>query len=675
MANDRVVGVVGAGNMGSGIAQKLAQEGFSVVLFDLGAEFLERGMNRIRTLLGEAVERRIFAQPQVDAILGRITAAKGIEDLAACGIVIEAVFEDEKVKKDLFAKLAAVVPADTILATNTSSFYVTSLAEGVPNPGRVVGLHFFYHPAKNRLVEVIPGAKTEASVIDRAMELSFSMAKTPLLCKDRPGFVVNRHFVPWLNEAVRLLEEGAADIPTIEECAKEVFQIGMGPFMLMNVTGTPIAWHAEATLGRELGSFYPPCETLIAAGKENRQWDVSGEPDRSKFDLVAARLRGVTFQVVGELMDETVCRMEDVDRGAKIALRWAVGPFEMMNALGIGKAIAEAETFCAKFGCKLSPTLAAQKAKGTPWAMRWVDTEIKDGIAMLTINRPESMNALNEDVIRDLGEAFDKVAQDPSVKGIAIEGAGKAFVAGADISFFVKRMNEGNYQRIVDFARAGQQVFRRIETCAKPVVAIADGLALGGGSEFALACHAIIATEKSRFAFPETSIGIYPGLGGTQRTARIVGPELARFLLFTGTALSGKDAVEIGFAGYFCESAKAKQFARELLGGGKVKDKFAPKEVPEKWLKIKQAFSGDGVALSPEADLADEKIAKLAKAVERNAPLALKSSAKYISEGMKMTIEAGMELELRDMAAAFATKDAFEGLTSLGVRRPVYKGE
>lgn len=670
----KIVGVVGAGNMGSGIAQKLAQEGFTVRLADMSPEYVERGIGRIKSLLDEGVARKIFRPEQVEAVLARIKPAT-IEDLSDCGAVIEAVFEDEQVKKDLFAKLSGICAPDAILATNTSSFFVSKLAEAASNPERVIGLHFFYHPAKNRLVEVIPGEKTGPAIVEKAMDLSVAMGKTPLLCADRPGFVVNRFFVPWLNESVRLLESGAAGIATIEAAARKAFGIGMGPFELMNVTGTPIAWHSEVTLGRELGSFYEPCATLIEAGRENRVWNLEGEPDASKFDLVAERLRGVAFQVVGELLDENVCRMEDVDRGAKIALRWKTGPFEMMNRLGTGKAIAEAEKFSALFGHALSPALAAKKAEGGPWAMQWVDLAVKDGIATITINRPEAMNALNEEVIGNLGEVFAVAEADPAVTGIVLVGAGKAFVAGADIAFFIKRIKEGDFKRVENFARMGQAVFRKIEKSAKPVVAVADGLALGGGSELALSCTAIVATEKSRFAFPETSIGIYPGLGGTQRSARAVGKALARYLVLSGAALSGKEAFEIGFAGYYSDSASAVEFARGLLKKGGIKDKFAPKEVPEAWAKVAAAFDGDGVALSADADMADEKVSRAAKALARNAPLALAASARYISEGLKLDLDAGLELELAEMAAAFATRDALEGLTALGVRKPEWKGE
>lgn len=675
MANDRKVGVVGAGNMGSGIAQKLAQEGFEVVLADMSPEFVERGIDRIRTLLGEAVERLIFKPEEVEAILGRLHPAAGLEDLAGCGVVIEAVFEDEQVKKDLFAKLAAVCPADTILASNTSSFYVTSLAEGIPHPERVVGLHFFYHPAKNRLVEVIPGAATAPETTARSLALGTAMSKTPILCADRPGFVVNRFFVPWLNEAVRLLEEGVADIPTIEAAAKQAFDIGMGPFELMNVTGVPIAWHAEATLGRELGSFYVPCNRLVQAGQAGQPWPLDGAADATRFDTVAGRLRGVVFQVAGELLDERVCRLEDVDRGAKIGLRWALGPFELMNALGTQQAIAEAQSFCDRYGHSLSAALEEQRKTGGPWKMQWVDLAVADGVATLTFNRPEAMNALNEAVVANFAEVFDRAAADPAVKGIVLMGAGKAFVAGADIGYFVERIREDDLARIETFTRGGAALLRRIETCKKPVVALADGLTLGGGAELALACHAIVATEKSYFAFPETSIGIYPGLGGTQRLPRVVGRELARYLILSGAGLSGKDAHAIGLAGTFSASSEALAVACRLARAGNLPDKFAPKPVPASWAAVAQAFSGEGTLIAVGADLADKRVDRAAQAITRCAPIALEMAARFIDEGASLPLDEALELELSNLTKIFATQDALEGLSSLGRRKPSYTGK
>jgi enoyl-CoA hydratase / 3-hydroxyacyl-CoA dehydrogenase len=150
------VGIIGAGNMGSGIAQKTAQEGLSVVLVDVKPEFVEKGIATMRATLNEAVERKILKPEQADATMNRIHGDTDVSETKDCDLVIEAVFEDMEVKKDLFSRLDQACGPQTILATNTSSFSVDELARATRRPDRFVGLHFFYHPAKNRLLEIIP---------------------------------------------------------------------------------------------------------------------------------------------------------------------------------------------------------------------------------------------------------------------------------------------------------------------------------------------------------------------------------------------------------------------------------------------------------------------------------------------------------------------------------------
>ena len=196
------VAIVGAGNMGSGIAQKTAQEQFPVQMVDREEQWVERGQNTIAKLLGEAVERRIFSEAQVEEIQARITGVVGVENVAAdTDLVIEAVFEDFDIKTAVFNTLDEACDEKTILASNTSSLSVNALAEATARPDRFVGLHFFYHPAKNRLVEVIPSELSSDETIARVEQYCKMLGKVVIVCKDRPGFVVNRFFVPWLNEA------------------------------------------------------------------------------------------------------------------------------------------------------------------------------------------------------------------------------------------------------------------------------------------------------------------------------------------------------------------------------------------------------------------------------------------------------------------------------------------
>ncbi len=264
MSQINKIAVIGAGNMGSGIAQKIAQEGLNVVLVDLKDEYVERGLGIIRQLLQQGVARKIFKPAQVDEIFSRIEGTSDFNAAADADLVIEAVFEDKQVKADLFKKLDQICSEKTILATNTSSFYVHELARQTSRPDRFVGLHYFYHPAKNRLLEVIPHETTSQDTLEKAMLAAKLHGKTAIVVKDAPGFAVNRFFVPFLNEAARMLEENMANIPTLEEAAKLAFKIGMGPFELMNVTGIPIAVHASTTLGNEMGPFYATAEMLKA---------------------------------------------------------------------------------------------------------------------------------------------------------------------------------------------------------------------------------------------------------------------------------------------------------------------------------------------------------------------------------------------------------------------------
>jgi enoyl-CoA hydratase/3-hydroxyacyl-CoA dehydrogenase len=158
----RRIGVVGAGNMGSGIAQKTAAEGFDVVLVDVDAAAANAGLARIRSSLAEGVERKIFRTEKAEEIAARVKPSGDVADLADCDLIVEAVFEDLAVKRDLFGRLDRTVSPHTILATNTSSFTVSDVASATRRADRVVGIHYFYHPAKNRLVEVIPGPQTSA---------------------------------------------------------------------------------------------------------------------------------------------------------------------------------------------------------------------------------------------------------------------------------------------------------------------------------------------------------------------------------------------------------------------------------------------------------------------------------------------------------------------------------
>jgi len=672
------IGVVGAGNMGSGIAQKIAQEGLTVVMVDTGDEWVKRGMDNIQRLLREAAERKIFSPDEIGRILSRITGTTDFQALADADLVIEAVFEDKAVKTEVFKRLDRVCMQKTILATNTSSFYVREFAEATSRPDRVIGLHYFYHPAKNRLLEVIPHGKTSSQTIDRALLVAKLHGKTPILVKDAPGFAVNRFFVPFLNEAARMLEEGLADIPTIEEGAKRAFRIGMGPFELMNVTGIPIAVHASATLGHELGPFYATAGIMKSQMEKKANWDLSGEVQEEKIAAVMDRLYGVCLGVAAALVDEGVTTMEDTDRGAKIGLRWALGPFEIMNRLGIEKTFALVEKVAEKYpDFRMPGLLTRQRQSGRPFAFMLVNLAIDKDMATITINRPEAMNALNETVVEQLTERFSEAEQSPGVSAIIFQGAGKAFVAGADIRYFVEKIKAGKIADIVDFTRKGHQLFRRIEDSNKLTIALLDGLSMGGGSELALACQAIVATPAGSLSFPETGIGIYPGLGGMLRLGRLLRPELAKYFIFTGATMTASDAQELGIVTRLVEPSAVDEAIRNLIREGRP-DKYRSRPIPERFALWRTLFHAENTAALLKGKIppgADEAVAsKILKTIGKKAPLALKLVNQIIDRQAKVSPDEGIEIELDRLGEIFATADALEGLSSLGRKKPEYKG-
>ena len=660
------IGVVGAGNMGSGIAQKLAQEGLNVVLVDMKDEFVQRGIGIITQILEQGVERNIFTREQVDETLSRIHGTADMNELANVDLVIEAVFEDEQVKKDLFKKLDAICSKDTILATNTSSYYVSEMARATGRPDRFVGMHYFFHPAKNRLLEIIPHDGTSEETVNRALEVGRLHSKTTIVVKDASGFCVNRFFSPLLSESVQILSDGIANIATIEEAAKRAFNIGMGAFELMNVTGVPIAVHASTTFGRELGSLYDTPKLLHDQMESGKNWDLSGAVDESKMEAIEDRLLGACLGAAAALVSEGIASIEDTDRGAKVGLRWQQGPFEIMNRIGIDRSFRLVEAMTRRYGdFKMPEILVKQKELGKPFEFQVVDLGVRDGIATITINRPEALNALNETVVSQLVKKFDAAEADPAVRAIVFKGAGKAFVAGADIRYFIDNIKKGRIDDTYAFTKKGHEFLLRIEESPKITVAVLDGLSMGGGSELALSCQAIVATPAGSMSFPETAIGIFPGLGGMIRSALQIGADLARYYVFTGATISAQDGFELGIITKLVRPQDLEQTIVEVCLGEKA-EKYRRREIPARFSDLAKACSTENVkallAGKKPAGVPDKLAEATLKAFSRKAPLALKKADELIDAQQKVSIREAIDLELAELHYMFSTEDALTGL-------------
>jgi len=661
--------------MGSGIAQKIATEGFPVVLVDSTQERAEQGKARMARLLGEAVERKIFKSEQVEEILSRVTPTGEVGDLSDVDLVVEAIFEDIDAKRELFTKLSDVCRPDTILGTNTSSFLVADVAAVAKNPERVVGLHYFFHPAKNRLVEVIGHEGTSREAYELAWEFQERIGKTPIASADAPGFVVNRFFVPWLNEAVRLHEEGHG-IASIEAAAKAAFGIGMGPFELMNVTGVPITLHASSALAERLGDFYTPAKALTPQVESGENWDLSGDVDESGDVSVIERLWGVVFHVAAQLVSEGVSSPEDTDIGARVGLRWPIGPFEAFNEMGVETALGCASAVASRYGLQEPVLLTDREGAGQGFKLSRVAMAVDDGVAHITINRPDKLNALDPETVTQLGERFAQAELDDGVRGVVIRGAGKAFVAGADVQFFVDKIRAEKLDDIVSFTSTGQDIFRRIELSDKPVVCCLDGLALGGGAELALACHRIVATPRASMAFPETGIGIYPGLGGTQRLTRRLGVGLARYYIYTGAGMSARDLQQLGIAHLLVGPTELKKGLREALDVSDRQTPVAEGALTEAQRAVSSLLEGASseALLGGQVDVPEQLSGlKILKKMSFKAPIAVRLTEELTGIAGAGDLDKGLKAEVAHLEEIFGSKDALEGLSALlERRRPIF---
>lgn len=253
--------VVGAGLMGSGIAQVAARAGLEVKMRDIDDRLVEGGLNSIRKNLEQSVARQRITEDEAKAVMARIA---GVVDLAQAAkeadIIIEAITENMELKKELFTQLDKLCPAETIFASNTSSLSITEMASATQRAPRFVGMHFFNPVPAMRLVEVVRGYGTSQDTVDAARELAERMGKTPIEAKDSPGFIVNRILVPMINEALYLLMEGVASAEDIDQAMVLGANHPMGPLTLLDLIGLDTQLAVMNTLYTELGDpKYRPC--------------------------------------------------------------------------------------------------------------------------------------------------------------------------------------------------------------------------------------------------------------------------------------------------------------------------------------------------------------------------------------------------------------------------------
>ena len=359
------VSVIGAGTMGAGIAQIAATNGHKVCLYDSFEGAIETAETKLKKILDRLVEKERITQKDNEVIIGRINFTKDIKDVSESGLVIEAIIENLEIKQKVFTEIESLVDEDCIIASNTSSLSIASIASSLKKTERVVGIHFFNPAPLMPLVEIIPAVQTSESTLTKAKAIIDSWKKVTVIAKDTPGFIVNRVARPFYGEALKIYEEGVADFATIDWAMREIGGFRMGPFQLMDYIGNDINYTVTETVFTAFyfDSRYKPSFTqkrMMEAGYLGRKsgrgyYDYSADTpkaieDRELGKIILWRVLVMLINEAADALFLNIATKEDIDLAMTKGVNYPKGLLAWADEIGIENVLNQLENLQTEYG-------------------------------------------------------------------------------------------------------------------------------------------------------------------------------------------------------------------------------------------------------------------------------------------------------------------------------------
>jgi enoyl-CoA hydratase/3-hydroxyacyl-CoA dehydrogenase len=599
------IAVLGAGNMGHGIAEVAALAGYDVNLRDIKEEFVQNGYEQIEWSLGKLAEKEQISEEEREDTIDRITPLVDMEEAVAdVDFVIEAVPEQMDVKEDVWGEVEEYAPDHAVFTSNTSSLSITKLSEFTERPEKFCGMHFFNPPVRMQLVEVISGADTDDATLDLTEDLAEDFGKTPVrVRKDVPGFIVNRVAVPLMNEVAWQVHEGEATVAEVDSTTKYDIGLPMGTFELADYVGIDVSYHVLDYVNDVLGEAYAPCPLLEEkveneelgkkTGKGFYDYDdgegVDIPTDEGREDVEELLVAAMANEVA-KLVQDDVASASEIDEAVMLGLGFPEGPAKMADSYGLDVLVDRLDDAMEKWDhprYEVADYLREAADAGGFYggddegdAVEFDTLRVEhpgDMVGHIVVDRPHRMNTISNELLDELAVAIDTLEDDDDVRAILLTGEGdKAFSAGADVQSMASGADPLN---AVELSKHGQETFGKFEECDMPVLAAIDGYCYGGGMEMATCADVRIATTRSEFGQPEHNLGLLPGWGGTQRLANIVGEGRAKEIIFTASQdYDAEDMYDYGFVNEVVEvdefEDRAHEFAAQLAGGPPVAQRY-----------------------------------------------------------------------------------------------------